>query len=61
MDEVKIIEDMLNKKLKDDRVNILEKALVNSKSREVKKQISGLIITLSTTDSIKFIKEDINE
>ena len=61
MDEVKIIEDMLNKKLKDDRVNILEKALVNSKSREVKKQISGLIIALSTTDSIKFIKEDINE
>ena len=61
MDEVKILEDRLNKKLKDDRVNILEKALVNSKSREVKKQISGLIIALSTTDSIKFIKEDINE
>ena len=42
-------------------VNILEKALVNSKSREVKKQISGLIIALYTADSIKFIKEDINE
>ena len=57
MDEVKIIEDMLNKKLKDDRV----KALVSSKSREVKKQISELIIALSTADSVKFIKEDINE
>lgn len=42
-------------------VNILEKALVNSKSREVKKQISELIIALSTADSVKFIKEDINE
>ena len=39
-------------------VNILEKALVNSKSREVKKQISELIIALSTADSVKFIKED---
>ena len=42
-------------------VNILEKALVNSKSREVKKQISELIIALSTADNVKFIKEDINE
>ena len=42
-------------------VNILEKALVNSKSREVKKQISDLIIALSTADYVKFIKEDINE
>ena len=43
-------------------VNILEKALVNSKSREVKKQISELIIALSTADrGVKFIKEDVNE
>lgn len=42
-------------------LNILEKALVNSKSREVKKQISELIIALSTADSVKFIKEDIDE
>ena len=42
-------------------VNILEKALVNSKSREVKKQISELIIAMSTADNVKFIKEDINE
>ena len=42
-------------------VNILEKALVNSKPREVKKQISELIIALSTADNVKFIKEDINE
>ena len=37
------------------------KALVNSKSREIKKQISALIIALSTADSVKFIKEDVNE
>ena len=42
-------------------VNILEKALVNSKSRAVKKQIAELIIALSTADSVKFIKEEINE
>ena len=42
-------------------LNILEKALINSKSREVKKQISELIIALSTADNVKFIKEDINE
>ena len=42
-------------------VNILERALVSSKSREVKKQISELIIALPTADNVKFIKEDVNE
>ena len=43
------------------KIRKAEKALVNSKSREVKKQVSELIIALSTADNIKFIKEDVNE
>lgn len=39
-------------------INILEKALANAKSTEAKKQISEVIIALSTAESIKFIKEE---
>ena len=39
-------------------INILEKALANAKSTEAKKQISEVIIALSTAENIKFIKEE---